>query len=157
MTQWLDTSNFPPEHPLFSNANKRKLGFFKSETGAHCPSEFCGIRSKMYSLLTPTSDDPKHTFTKVKGVPKSYVKKNVRHQQYLHVLNTWSFTSTCKFPKFRSMRHEVTTRKFTKICRSFLDDKGNLLADGIISLPYGHTDIPRARQCLRLISHECIV
>jgi len=75
MTDWFDTSNFPPEHPLFSNANKRKIGFFKSETGAHFPSQLCAIRSKMYSLWTPTSDNSAHTFTKAKGVPKSYVKK----------------------------------------------------------------------------------
>ena len=37
ITDWLDTSNFPPEHPLFSNENKHKLSFFKSETGAHFP------------------------------------------------------------------------------------------------------------------------
>jgi len=49
MMQWLDTSNFPPDHPLYSTANKRKLGYFKSETGAHCPSEFVGLRSKMYT------------------------------------------------------------------------------------------------------------
>ena len=48
MMQWLNTSNFPSDHPLYSTANKRKLGYFKSETGAHCPSEFVGLRSKMY-------------------------------------------------------------------------------------------------------------
>jgi len=68
MVDWLDTSNFPPEHPLFSKENKRKLGFFKSETGAHFLSQLCAIRSKMYSLWTPTSDDPAHTFTKAKGL-----------------------------------------------------------------------------------------
>ena len=54
--KWLDTS------------------LFKSETGAHFPSQLCAIRSKMFSIWTPTSDDPAHTFTKAKGIPKSYVK-----------------------------------------------------------------------------------
>jgi len=40
-SKWLDTSNFPPDHPLFSNANKHKFGFFKSETGAHFASQLC--------------------------------------------------------------------------------------------------------------------
>ena len=141
MTDWLDTSNFPPEHPLFSNENKRKLGFFKSETGAHFPSQLCAIRAKMYSLWTPTSDNPAHTFTKAKGVPKSYVKKHVRHEQYLHVLKNWNNT-TCKFRTFKSAHREITTREMTKICLSCIDDKRYLLPDGISSLPYGHKDIP---------------
>jgi len=56
MMQWLDTSNFPPNHPLYSTANKRKLGCFKSETGAHCPSEFVGLRSKMYTVQSVDAD-----------------------------------------------------------------------------------------------------
>ena len=156
MMQWLDTSNFPPDHLLYSTANKRKLGCFKSETGAHCPSEFVGLRSKMYSLWTPTSDDDRHTYTKAKGVPKSYVKKHVRHQQYLHVLNSWS-TTKCKFRGFRSARHEITTREMSKTCLSAIDDKRFLLPDGITSLPYGHCDIPRASEndWLRFVQIDC--
>ena len=47
MSEWFDTSNFPTDHSLYSTANKRKLGFFKSETAAYHPSEFCGLRSKV--------------------------------------------------------------------------------------------------------------
>jgi len=141
MMEWFDTSNFPTDHPLYSTANKRKLGFFKSETGAHCPSEFCGLRSKMYSLWTPTSDDDRHTYVKAKGIPKAHVKQHVRHHQYLHVLNSWS-TTRCKFRAFRSTNHEITTREFTKVCLSALDDKRYLLSDGVTSLAYGHCDIP---------------
>jgi len=143
MSEWFDTSNFPTDHPLYSTANKRKLGYFKSETSAYCPSEFCGLRSKMYSLWTPTSDDQSHTYVKVKGVPKSYVKKNVRHEQYLHVLNNWS-TTTCKFRAFRSNKHVVTTREIEKVCLSSLDDKRWLREDGVSSYAYGHRDIPSA-------------
>ena len=109
ISHWFDTSNFDKEHPLFSEANKRVLGKFKSETGDILPTEFCGLRSKMYSLATP---DPSKSFLKAKRVPKAYVKKHVRHEQYLHVLNSWSVTKR-KFRSFRSNRHEVTTREFT--------------------------------------------
>jgi len=137
--EWYDTSNFDKDHPLFSNANKRVLGKFKSETGDSLPSEFCGLRSKMYSLFTP-SENASKSFRKAKGIPKSYVKKHVRHEQYLHVLNSRSVTK-CKFRAFRSMNHVVTTREMTKICLSCIDDKRYLLADGIRSLAYGHRDI----------------
>jgi len=53
---WFDTSNFHENHPIFSSSNKRVLGKFKSETDDCLPQEFCGLRSKMYSLLTPSTD-----------------------------------------------------------------------------------------------------
>ena len=122
---FMDTPNFSPGHPLYSDKNKRKLGFFKLETGPYFPSQFCGLRSKMYSLWTPTSDDPAHTFTKAKGVPKHYVKKRVRHEQYLHVLRGWNTTS-CTFRTFRSKNHAIATRKLSTICLSCIDSKYRL-------------------------------
>jgi len=137
ISHWFDTSNFDKDHPLFSETNKRVLGKFKSETGDIMPTEFCGLRSKMYSLATP---DPSKSFLKAKEISKAYVKKHVRHEQYLHVLNSWSVTK-CKFRSFRSKRHKVTTREFTKVCLSCIDDTRCLLPDGIRSLAYGHCRI----------------
>ena len=134
ISNWFDTSNFDRDHALFSETNRRRLGKFKSETGDAIPTEFCGLRSKMSSLSTP---DSSKSFLKVKGVPKSYVKKNVRHEQYLHVLNHWSKT-TCTFKSFRSKKHRVTTREMTKICLSCVDDKRFMLDDAVHSLAYGH-------------------
>ena len=48
--EWFDTSNFETDHPLYSAANKRVLGKFKSETGSKAPKQFVGLRAKMYSL-----------------------------------------------------------------------------------------------------------
>jgi len=41
-----DTWNFDRDHPLFSEANRRTLEKFKSETADVPPTEFCGLRSK---------------------------------------------------------------------------------------------------------------
>ena len=49
----------------------------KSETGSTPPLEFVGLRAKMYSLSC--GEKPK---TKVKGIKKSYRKKNVRTVAY---------------------------------------------------------------------------
>ena len=138
ISDWLDTSNFAKDHPLYSNVNYRTLGKFKSETGDVPPTEFCGLRSKMYSLATLTGVK---SFRKAKGVPKTYVKKRVKHEQYLHVLRHWKNT-TCHFRTFRSKNHRVTTRKMWKVCLSCIDDKRYLLEDAVHSLAYGHRDIP---------------
>jgi len=141
LDSWYDTSNFDPKHRLFSTTNKRVLGKFKSETADSPPTEFCGLRSKMYSLYVPSADATK-SYRKAKGIPKAYVKKNVRHEQYLHVLRRWS-SMTCKLQAFRSEKHLVTTREFTKVCLPCIDDKRYLLSDGIRSMAYGHCRIPQ--------------
>jgi len=47
---YFDTSNFEKDHPLYSNENHQVLGKFESETGSVPPTEFVGLRAKMYSL-----------------------------------------------------------------------------------------------------------
>jgi len=54
-----DSSNFDSDHPLYSSANKKVVGKFKSETGSVAPSEFVGLRSKLYSLLVKSTNKPK--------------------------------------------------------------------------------------------------
>ena len=132
MRDRFDTSNFSLTHPLYSTANKRALGKFKSETGDVIPLELCALRSKMYSLLTDTDEHKR-----AKGIPKFYVKRRLKHEDYLRVLNDWRPTR-CEFQTFRSRRHVVTTRKMRKLSLSCFDTKRYLLADGITSLAYGH-------------------
>ena len=76
-----DTSNFDPTLQLYNADNHRELGKFKSETGSVPPREFVGLRAKMYSLQAPTKD-----FKKAKGIQKHYVRKHVRHENFLEVL-----------------------------------------------------------------------
>ena len=132
--QWLDTSNFEHEHPLYSDANIRALGKFKSETADVAPVEFCGLRSKMYSLsmLGSTKD-----YRKAKGVLETFVKQNVRHEQYLDVLRYWTKTS-CSYLAFCLRNHRIVTRRHEKVCLSCIDDKHHLLPDCVHSLAYGH-------------------
>ena len=119
--QYLNTSNFEHTHPLYSSTNFCALGKFKSETADVPPTEFCGLRSKMYSLSTITSD---REYRKANGVPKSYVKKHVTHEQYLHVLRHLSRT-WCTFHTFLSRNHRVTTRIMSKVCLSLRALRGS--------------------------------
>ena len=132
--QHFDTSNF--ETPLYRDENHRKLGKFKSETGSTQPKEFVGLRVKMYSLWVPA--DPKTSFLKAKGIQKAYVKKKVRHTQFLDVLRNVTRNTKATFRKFRSTKHVVNTVKMTKLCLCAFDDKRYILDDGISTLAYGH-------------------
>jgi hypothetical protein len=129
-----DTSNFEKTHPLYSAKNARVLGKFKSETGSQAPCEFCGLRSKMYSLLITANEKPKMT---AKGIKKSYVTKHVRHDQYKAVLMNKDRTYA-KFRNFRSTNHVMHTLEIHKTCLNAWDDKRYILDDGVTTLAYGH-------------------
>ena len=46
-----DTSDYPKEHPLYSNVNKKVLGKMKDECNGTPIAECVCLRSKMYSIL----------------------------------------------------------------------------------------------------------
>jgi len=133
-----DTSNFDKDNPLYTTKNHRVLGKFKSETGSLAPREFVGLRAKMYSLDVPTN--PKESKIRVKGVKKSYIKRKVRHKQFLNVLKTLKST-TSTFRTFLSTNHVLRTVEINKACLNAFDDKRFILDDGVTTLAYGHKDI----------------
>ena len=47
--EWFDTSNYPKDHPLYSDLNKKVIGKMKDECGGKKISEFVGLRSKLYA------------------------------------------------------------------------------------------------------------
>ncbi len=132
-----DTSNFDKDHPLYSVKNHRVLGKFKSETGSLAPREFVGLRAKMYSLNVPDDDDDKQSKIRAKGIKKSYIKKHVRHEQFLHVLQSQKSTYSV-FRTFRSRNHRLQTIEMKKRCLCVFDDKRYVLENGVSTLAYGH-------------------
>ena len=137
---WFDTSNFEQDHPLYSMKNHRVLGKFKSETGSTAASEFVGLRAKMYSLNVPHKK--KESKIRAKGIKRSYVKKHVRHQQFLDVLQTREPTQS-RFRTFQSKNHTLQTVEIVKNCLSAFDDKRYIFDDGITTAAYGHCQLPR--------------
>ena len=56
LAQHIDTSNYPPSHPLYSTRNKARLGCFKDETAGQTLEEMILLRPKMYSMKYKDSD-----------------------------------------------------------------------------------------------------
>jgi hypothetical protein len=96
-----DTSNYSPDHKIYSPKNSKVLGKFKDECGGKPPLEFVGLRAKMYSLLESPNSKPKMT---AKGVQRSFVSKHVRHEMFLKTLHNKSPTMA-KFCSVRSFNH----------------------------------------------------
>ena len=123
-----DTSEYPKDHFLHNERNKKVIGKFKDETAGDPVREFVGLRAKMYSMVTVKGKDKKAG----KGI-----KKSVRHQDF----------KDCLFEKreyqhsmmsFRSEQHQVFTIKQTKKSLSPFDDKRFILEDGYTTRAHGH-------------------
>lgn len=153
----MDTSNFPREHPLYTKDREKVVGTFKDECGAVQPVQFIGLRAKMYSLLLPPSlnstdkpvDDGGNVKMTAKGVKRSYVQENVRHEHFLKVLETGVKTQA-EFHLIRSKNHVLTTHHVIKDALNSFDDKRYIMDDGVSTLAFGHYKIAQ-----RKLGTEC--
>jgi len=132
--EWLDTSEYPKDHPLYSARNAKVLGKMKDECAGDYVEEFVGLRSKIYSLL---ACNPTHSKKTAKGVKSGFVKKHVKHAMYKKTLIDRKCTYA-NFVSFRSRCHKIESVHIHRTCLSAYDDKRFVLPDGISTLAYGH-------------------
>ena len=131
---YFDTSDYPKEHALHSDINKKVLGKMKDETNGKPISEFVGLRSKMYSFLCDEKEEKR-----AKGIARVTVKKDLKHDNYKSTLfNETSMLSSMS--SFRSHKHELFSETIQKTGLSAFDDKRFLL-DAVKSYAYGHYKI----------------
>ena len=81
-TEKFDNSDYPENSPYFNKTNKKVIGKFKDESAGIPITEFVGLRSKMYSYVK----DNEQTERTAKGIKKQTIKKDIRHEDYKHVL-----------------------------------------------------------------------
>ena len=126
-----DFSEYPLNSKFFDPANKKVIGKMKDEFKGKIFSEFVGLKSKMYALI---SIDNKEV-TKAKRV-----NKNIRHKEFIDVLlNRKVIKHNMK--RIQSRLHRIGTYNVCKISLSCFDDKRYVLDDGVNSLAYFHKDI----------------
>jgi hypothetical protein len=127
-----DTSDYPRDHYLFNEENKKVLGKMKDETSGSPITEFVGLRPKMYSFKIGNAE--KKTG---KGIKKSVVQKQIRHHMYRDALfnETQSF-ATMRF--IRSFNHKLYSVVATKKALVPYDDKRFVLNDKVTTRAYGH-------------------
>lgn len=135
-----DTSNFPEDHFLFSEKNRKKLGTFKAETGAEQIKAVCALRSKSYCILL----DRDHEIRKSKGI-KKHLLAGIAFQDYFHALHS-APQSIYTFQSIRSIKNNLFTVRSDRAGLSPMDDKRYICSNGIDTLPYGHWRIVEGRQ-----------
>ena len=134
-----DLSNYPKDSPYCDGTNKKVLGKFKDECEGKSPSEFIGLRPKMYSLKVGEGGEKK-----AKGVKRAFVKQHICHADYRRCLMSdkrEDKQQKAKFNVLRSRRHINQSLEIQKVGLCCYDNKRYLLDDGITSYSYGHCKI----------------
>ena len=132
-----DTSNYPKNHPLYSEANKNALGCVKSESKSDYVDESVFLRSKSYSLKLASGSNKKVA----KGIRRGTTKSEVLHEHYLAALNS-AKTFTYSFGSIKINEQNVQTTQMKRIGISPIDLKRYMI-DPYNSLCYGHPDIKK--------------
>jgi hypothetical protein len=128
----LDSSNYPPQHPLFSERHKAQLGCIKDEVEGEKLVEAVLLKPKCYSMQTASGRVCKK---RAKGI-QYCVKNRIPHEKFVQVyrLQEELVRST---RRFETNNHVVSTIRQQKWALSCLDTKRAWL-DANTSLPYGH-------------------
>ena len=131
---YLDTSNYSKDHPLYSNKNNKVIGKFKDELGGNIMTKFIGIRSKVYCF--EYLDDSVVKFKCLaKGVNKT-TKKEFTFEDYDKCLSEKKVTHKAMFNLVHK-KHKIYLNELIKIGISPYNDKRYICKDGNDNLPYG--------------------
>ena len=136
LAQHIDTSNYPPSHPLYSSVNKAKLGCFKDETAGQLLEEMILLRPKMYSMKYKDTDT---SIKRAKGISR-HIVQSMKHDIYKEAFEEQK-TTNVQMTILRSKNHTIQTTTFNKRALSAWEDKRCWLNENE-SLPHGHVDSP---------------
>ena len=131
---YFDSSNYPKDHPLYSTANKARLGCFKDECAGSDINEIIALKPKMYSIDFKESSKE---IKRAKGISRCVVVK-MKHKLYRKVLTRQMLTHV-DMTVIGSQQHKVRTKTFTKRALSAWEDKRCWMSMNH-SLPHGHPD-----------------
>jgi len=133
-----DLSNYPKNHELNNNANKKVIGKFKNES-VNQITEFVGLRSKLYAYRTDLSVDKNDhdEHKKCKGVKRSVVAQDITFYNYKNTLfERQAFK--IKQNGFRSYKHQIYTETVSKVALSHNDDKSFISENKVQCYTFGH-------------------
>ena len=126
-----DFSYYSLNSKFFGPVNKKVIGKIKDEIRGKIISEFVGLKSKMYSLVSVDNKE----VTKAKGI-----NEKIRHKEFVDVLfNKKVIRHNMK--RIQSKLHRIGSYNVCKISLSCFDDKRYVLNDVINTLAYFHNNI----------------
>ena len=126
-----DFSGYPKDSVYYNISNKKVVGKMKDELNGTKKSEFVGLNSKMYSLISV--DDKEGNKAKI-------INKKLRHNKYLGALFSKKVVRH-SVKRIQSKLHEIGTCDIFKVSLSSFNDKRYVLDGGINTLAYFHKNI----------------
>ena len=126
-----DFSDYPLNSKFFDPVNKKVIGKMKDEFKGKIISEFVGLKSKMYSIISVYDEE----VTKETGV-----NKKIRHKEFVDALFN-NNVIRYNMKRIQSTLYRIGTYDVCKISLSCFDDKRYILDNGVNSLAYFHKDI----------------
>ena len=132
------SEGWPADHPVLrlvgvENYHAKELGCMKSEIASEI-RQFVGLRAKMYSVLTDSSDEDKKQKAKKKGLPKSL---RIDHDAYLRAL-TMGSVEDAEITRIQQTKDlKLHTVRSSKRSLASVDDK-NYYFDGQNCIRHGH-------------------
>jgi len=136
----LDTSNYPPTHPDYSDAHKAELGCIKDEAAGKPFREWVLLRPKAYSML---ADDGKES-KRAKGVRRATLMRGITHADYKRAyrqqVNLFHLQR-----RIGSIDHQLYNLTYVKKTLSFFEDKRAWVSINR-SLPFGNHQLGPAEK-----------
>ena len=135
----LDTSNYPRNHPFFTEKFARLPMYFKDETGGKQISFGAFVRTKSYCVVTNEelkSNNSQIEFIKNKGISNAIVSEIGPIAFIANILFNSNYSAV--FCKLSSKNHQVYLTQNVKRCLTNQDLKVYILNCSIHILFYGH-------------------
>ena len=117
MKSEFDFSDYPKQHILQDNSNKKVVGKFKDELNGSVMSKFISLRSKMYAFKVAEKEK------KIcKGISRVAVEKELNFEDYYNCL-FYNKSKDILNRRFVSIDHQIYTQNVIKKGLSTSDDK----------------------------------
>jgi len=114
----LDSSNYPTNHPLYSDDRRAKLGCIKDEAAGKPFREWILLRPKAYSMLTVDG----RAIKRAKGVRRSTLSLDITHATYKEAFQQQTTFSHIQ-RRIGSVNHQIYNMVYRKRTLSFFEDK----------------------------------
>ena len=128
-----DLSDYPKDHLLHDETNKKVIGKFKNESIKQI-TEFVGLRAKLYAFKVE-GDEEKHL--KCKGVKRCVVQSKLNIDLYKEVLFSRQPLEITQ-NGIRSYKHQLYTETVKKTGLSATDDKVLICDSNINTYNFNH-------------------
>lgn len=149
LREYFDFSNYPKDHPLYDEKNKKVVGKFKDETQSKIIKECIALKAKQYYIGVDTEIEKDKEKKTGKGIKKA-VLNNIEQSRYFNAIfhnnDEKKMIYNEKMTFIRSQKHTINTVTINKVCITSFDDKKTILDDNTEQISFGHWRLEKMKQ-----------